>query len=208
MSFPQTAPTDATQDQQIECFDFGGLQVATEGLQNEYQIRKRVGANRPNTLRWLSQSHRDEILTYFWSSVFKRFSYHRSVQTGPLYKDIGAVISLITSLRFTEANEFGDNFLNGQKLLMEINCSKNLGRQLWVYQPLQHVGFSQVLHVRPSVVWTIESSISRHRLWTTSMDGFTVVYRQLPQTTLLSSKEDLVSCIPYSCLRKLCQSLQ
>ena len=44
------------------------------------------------------------------------------VQTGPLYMDIGVVISSITSPRFTEANEFEDNFLNGQKPLLEINC--------------------------------------------------------------------------------------
>ena len=89
---------------------------------------------------------------------------------------------------------------------MEINCSKNFGRQSWIYQPLYHVGFSQVLSIRPSVVWTIESSIPRYRPWTTSMDGFTVVYRQVPWTTSSSSKKDLVNCIPYSCLRKLCQS--
>ena len=42
-----------------------------------------------------------------------RFSYHRFVQTDPLYRDTGAVTSSITSPRFMEANEFGDNFLNG-----------------------------------------------------------------------------------------------
>ena len=57
--------------------------------------------------------------------------------------------------------------------------------------------------VRPSVVWTIESSISHYRPWTTSMDDFTVVYRQISRTTSSSSKENLVNCIPYSCLRKL-----
>ena len=128
----------------------------------------------------------------------QEISHPRFVQTGPLYRDIGAVISLITSPRFSEACEFGDNFLNGWKLLMEINCSKNFGRQSWIYQLLYHVGFSQVLSVRPSVVWTIESSIPRYRPWTTSMDGFTVVYRQVPRTTSSSSKEDLVNCILYS----------
>ena len=47
----QTAPTDAAQDQWIECSDFGGLRMVAEGLQNKDQIRKRVGVNRPNTLR-------------------------------------------------------------------------------------------------------------------------------------------------------------
>ena len=41
----------------------------------------------------------------------------------------------------------------------------------------------QVLSVRPSVAWMIESSTPRYRLQTTSMDGFTVVYRQVPRTT-------------------------
>ena len=45
---------DTSQDQWIKCFDFGGLRMVAEGLQNKYQIRKRVGVNRPNTLRWLS----------------------------------------------------------------------------------------------------------------------------------------------------------
>ena len=44
--------------------------------------------------------------------MFEGFSYHRFVQTGPLYRDLGVVISSVTSPRFTEANEFGDNFLN------------------------------------------------------------------------------------------------
>ena len=39
----------------------------------------------------------------------------------------------------------------------------------------------------------MESSIPRHRPWTTSMNDFTVVYRQLPRTTLLSSKENLAN---------------
>ena len=45
---------DATEDQWIECSDFGGLPMVAEGLQNKDQIRKRVGVNRPNTLRWFS----------------------------------------------------------------------------------------------------------------------------------------------------------
>ena len=68
-----------------------------------------------------------------WRFFVQEISYHRFVQTGPLYRDIGAVIFLITSPRFSEACEFGDNFLNGWKLLMEINCSKNFGRQSWIY---------------------------------------------------------------------------
>ena len=69
----------------------------------------------------------------FWNFCVQEISYPRFVQTGPLYRDIGTVISLITSPRFSEACEFGDNFLNGWKLLMEINCSKNFGRQSWIY---------------------------------------------------------------------------
>ena len=68
-----TIDTDATQNQQVERSGFGGLQAVAEGLQYEYKIKKGAGVNRPNTLRWLSQSHRDEILTYFSSQVFKRF---------------------------------------------------------------------------------------------------------------------------------------
>ena len=37
--------------------------------------------------------------------------------------------------------------------------------------------------VRPSVAWMIESSTPRYRLQTTSMDGFIVVYGQVPRTT-------------------------
>ena len=42
--------------------------MVVEGLQNEQAIRKGAGVDRPNTLRWLSQSHKDEVLTYFWES--------------------------------------------------------------------------------------------------------------------------------------------
>ena len=41
----------------------------------------------------------------------------------------------------------------------------------------------QVLSVRPSVAWMIESSTHCYRPRTTSMDGFTGVYRQAPRTT-------------------------
>ena len=54
MSSPQTAPTDTARDQWIKCFDFGELRMVAEGLQNKYQFRRKVGVNRPNTLRWLS----------------------------------------------------------------------------------------------------------------------------------------------------------
>ena len=43
----------------------------------------------------------------------RKCTYQRFVQTGPLYRDLGVVISSITSPRFTKANEFGYNFLNG-----------------------------------------------------------------------------------------------
>ena len=45
---------DTSQDQWIKCFDFGGPRMVAEGLQNKYQLRKKVGVKRPNTLRWLS----------------------------------------------------------------------------------------------------------------------------------------------------------
>ena len=50
---------------------------------------------------------------FFWKSSVRGISYHRFVQTGHLYRDLEMVISLVTSPRFTKANEFGDNFLNG-----------------------------------------------------------------------------------------------
>ena len=49
----------------------------------------------------------------FLESSVQESSYHCFVQTDPLYRDTGAVISSITSPRFMEANEFEDNFLNG-----------------------------------------------------------------------------------------------
>ena len=61
----------------------------------------------------------------------------------------------------------------------------------------------QVLSVRPSVVWMIELSTPRYRPRTKSMDGFTVVYRQVPRTTSPSSKEDLVNWYFILSLRKV-----
>ena len=87
--------------------------MVVEGLQNEQAIIKEAEVDRPNTLRWLSQSHKGEVLTYFWESSVREISYHRFVQTGPLYRELGVVISSVTSPRFTEAKEFGYNFLNG-----------------------------------------------------------------------------------------------
>ena len=42
--------------------------MVVEGLQNEQAIRKGAGVDRPNTIRLLSQFHKDEVLTYFWES--------------------------------------------------------------------------------------------------------------------------------------------
>ena len=42
--------------------------MVVEGLQSEQAIRKGVGVDRLNTLRLLSQFHKDEVLTYFWES--------------------------------------------------------------------------------------------------------------------------------------------
>ena len=87
--------------------------MVVKGLQNEQAIKKKDGVDQPNTLRWQSQSHKDEVLTYFWESSVQEISYHRFVQTGPLYRELGMVISSVTSPRFTEAKEFRYNFLNG-----------------------------------------------------------------------------------------------
>ena len=88
--------------------------MVVEGLQNEQAIKKGARVDRPNTFQWLSQSHKDEVLTYFWESSVRENvrTYQRFVQTDPLYRDLGVVISSITSPRFTKANEFGYNFLN------------------------------------------------------------------------------------------------
>ena len=43
----------------------------------------------------------------------QEISYRCVVQTGPLYRELGVVISSVTSPRFTEAREFGHNLLNG-----------------------------------------------------------------------------------------------
>ena len=65
--------------------------------------------------------------------LFKRFLTPVLFRPALYIGTFGAVISSITSPRFSEACEFGDNFLNGWKLLMEINCSKNFGRQSCIY---------------------------------------------------------------------------
>ena len=52
--FPISIDYDTARDQWIKCFDFGELRMVAEGLQNKYQFRRKVGVNRPNTLRWLS----------------------------------------------------------------------------------------------------------------------------------------------------------
>ena len=49
----------------------------------------------------------------FQESSVQEISYHHSVQTSPLYRDLGVVISSVTSPRSTKAQEFGYNFLNG-----------------------------------------------------------------------------------------------
>ena len=46
-------------------------------------------------------------------SSVQEISYPHLFQTGPLYRELGVVISSVTSPRFTEAKEFGYNFLNG-----------------------------------------------------------------------------------------------
>ena len=48
----------------------------------------------------------------FQESSVQEISYHRFVQTSPLYRELGVVISSVTSPRFTEARGFGYNFLN------------------------------------------------------------------------------------------------
>ena len=58
-----------------------------------------------------------------------------------------------------------------------------------------------MLHIRPSIVWTIKSSTWSSSMDALSMDDFIVVYRQRPRMTLLSSKEALGNCMLYPCLR-------
>ena len=106
---------DTTQNQQVERSDFSGLLVVVEGLQNEHTIKKGARADRPDTLRWLSQSHKDEVLTFLGVKCQRKRTYLCFVQTGPFYRDLGVVISSVTSPRFTEANEYEHNFLNGYR---------------------------------------------------------------------------------------------
>ena len=57
--------------------------MVVEGLQNEQAIKKGARVDRPNILRWLSQSHKDEVLTYFWES-----SVQENVLTSVLFKPV------------------------------------------------------------------------------------------------------------------------
>ena len=56
---------------------------------------------------------------FFRSKVSEKCTYLWFVQDGPLYRDLGVVICPVTSPRFTEANEYGYNFLNGYR---SCNC--------------------------------------------------------------------------------------
>ena len=55
--------------------------MVVEGLQNEQAIRKGVGVDQPNTLRWVSQSHKDEIVTYFWESSVREIFFVSGIIT-------------------------------------------------------------------------------------------------------------------------------
>ena len=56
--------------------------MVMEGLQNEHTIKKGAGVDRPNTLRWLSQSHKDEVLT------FSGVKCYRNVLTFVLFRPV------------------------------------------------------------------------------------------------------------------------
>ena len=49
----------------------------------------------------------------FQESSVQEISYRHFVQTSPLYRELGVVISSVTSPRFMEVREFEYNFLNG-----------------------------------------------------------------------------------------------
>ena len=49
----------------------------------------------------------------FQNFCVQEISYPYLVRTGPLYRDLGVVIILVTSPRFMEAREFEYNFPNG-----------------------------------------------------------------------------------------------
>ena len=105
------------------------LPTVVEGLQRRKQSKRRP--------EMTGQTPFDEKVSMEFQ-MFRRFLFKRFL-TPVLFRPalyigtFGAVISSITSPRFSEACEFGDNFLNGWKLLMEINCSKNFGRQSCIY---------------------------------------------------------------------------
>ena len=83
-----------------------------EGLQKQTRYQKgdrRRPAEPPPMAKLVS--HRDGIPT-FWESSLKMFLPSFG-STGPLYRDPGTIICPITSPRFVEANESGENFLNG-----------------------------------------------------------------------------------------------
>ena len=88
--------------------DGGGMPI--KQISNQKEGRSEPTKHSP-MVKLVSRGWNSNLILEF--SVQRFFSYPCPVQTGPLYRDIGAVISSITSLRFTEANEFGDNFLNG-----------------------------------------------------------------------------------------------
>ena len=104
--------------------------TVVEGLQRRKQSKRRP--------EMTGQTPSDEKVSMEFQ-MFRRFFVQEISLTLVLFRPalyigtFGAVISSITSPRFSEACEFGDNFLNGWKLLMEINCSKNFGRQSCIY---------------------------------------------------------------------------
>ena len=96
------------------------------------------------------------------------FSYPCLVQTGPLYRDIGAVISSITSPQ-------------GSRKPLSSEITSSTARNRYWRSTVPTCQIFQVLHVRPSVVWTMESSIPRRRPVKPSVDDLSIVqggYRQ------------------------------
>ena len=62
--------------------------MVVEDLQNEHVIKKGAGVDRPNTLQWLSSSHKDEVLT------FLRVKCQRNVLTLVLFRPVPYIETL------------------------------------------------------------------------------------------------------------------
>ena len=92
---------------------------ASEDYQCWWKVCKSEHSQRGDQRRPAKSPPMAKLVSQKWSSGLfqgssvQEISYHHFVQTGPLYRELGVVISSVTSPRFTEAREFGYNFLNG-----------------------------------------------------------------------------------------------